>query len=109
MTSIKVAPTLLMFRWDRLAKYTEVTTTVYARAAGVWRTSFMIPRPQRARCTLLPRESADRPNTAAFTILAAALVLSPLLALVPAPAAASMPSVTHSLPTAKRRAARNER
>ena len=26
---VKVAPTLLMFRWDRLAKYTEVTTTVY--------------------------------------------------------------------------------
>jgi hypothetical protein len=26
---VKVAPTLLMFRWDKLAKYTEVKTTVY--------------------------------------------------------------------------------
>ena len=26
---VKVAPTLLMFRWDKLAKYTEVTGTVY--------------------------------------------------------------------------------
>jgi hypothetical protein len=26
---VKVAPTLLMFRWDKLAKYTEVTRTVY--------------------------------------------------------------------------------
>ncbi len=26
---VKVAPTLLMYRWDKLAKYTEVTSTVY--------------------------------------------------------------------------------
>ena len=26
---VKVAPTLLMYRWDKLAKYTEVTTSVY--------------------------------------------------------------------------------
>jgi cell wall-associated NlpC family hydrolase len=67
----------------------------------------MIPRPQRARCTLLPRESVDRPNAAAvFAILfAAALLLSPLLVLVPAPAAASVPSSTaltaHSASTAR--------
>ena len=59
----------------------------------------MTPRPQRARCTLTRRESVGPAGS--FTVLVVtALALSGLLALLPAPATASVPSVAGAALTA---------